>query len=172
MELKKNPESVLAAAVDGAKTSSLIETMRAKGASDQEVVAAVFGDRDEMLDFAKEMWILLNLGLLGHYFGYTKLNNPSTLGYAYLIQHYTEALEALEYQSFYDKAKTNKDIYNFFCSKTEIDPDKVKTFEGYDDVWFNKWLNLDFEKGGSFGISEEHSKKLLQAYNEQSKNEP
>ena len=125
MELKKNPMAVMASAIDNAKTSSLIKTMREKGASEEEVCRAVLGDDEDMKDMVKNMAVLFILGTMGVYFNYTNSTNPAMLGYAYIAQHYTEAPQAKEFQDFYDRAKTCGDVYNFFCEKAEISPDKI-----------------------------------------------
>lgn len=157
MELKKNPASVMTAAIDSAKTTSLIKTMRANGASDQEVANAVLGDEEDMDALVKNMAVLFILGTMGVYFNYTNSTNPAMLGYAYIAQHYTDAPQAKEFQDFYDRAKTCGDVYNFFCEKAEINPDKIKTFTGYDDIWFTTWLNTKLDGPHKFGLNKEHS---------------
>lgn len=165
MEFKKNPEAVTASAIEHAKTTSLIKSMQAKGASHEEIVKAVLGDVIDDEDFVKDIQVLVNLGILGFYFGYTRRNNPALRGYSYIIQHYTDHPEAVKYQLFYKNARTYQDLYNFFCDETGIDPDKVKTFEGYDQIWFNNWLETELTQNVNFGLSEEHSKKLSQSFN-------
>lgn len=157
MELKKNPESVTAEAINSAKTTSLIRTMRENGATEEEVAKAVLGGDKDMTALAKNMAVLFILGTMGVYFNYTNNTNPAMEGYAYIAQHYTEAPQAKEFQDFYDSAKTCGDVYNFFCEKAEISPDKIKTFMGYDDVWFTTWLNTKLDGPHKFGINKEHS---------------
>lgn len=44
MEFKKNPEAVAASVIEHAKTTSLIKSMQAKGASHEEIVKTVFSN--------------------------------------------------------------------------------------------------------------------------------
>ena len=160
MEIKKNPESVMSEALEGAKTTSLIETMRAKGSSDEDIVDAVIGGEKGALEFAKSIAILLNLKILGHFYGYSQNANPALLGYAFIVQHYTTHPLAVVFQKFWDKAKTYKDVYDFFCETTEIHPEKIKTFQGFDESWFNGWLKTEFSHVRTFGLNDEHSQAL------------
>lgn len=54
MEFKKNPEAVTVSAIEHAKTTSLIKSMQAKGASHEEIVKAVLGDVIDDEDFVKD----------------------------------------------------------------------------------------------------------------------
>lgn len=160
MELKKNPESVMSEALSGARTTSIIETMRAKGSSDEEIVDAVMGGEKGALEFAKSIAILLNLKIIGHFYNYDQNENPALLGYAFIVQHYTSHPLAVAFQKFWDKAKTYQDVYDFFCETTEIQPEKIKTFQGFDETWFNEWLKTEFSHVRTFGLNDEHAQAL------------
>lgn len=62
--------------------------------------------------------------------------------------------------AFYENAKTNRDVWEFFCDTYAFNKDLVAKFDGYDHVWFTEWCDTPISKGTRFGVSEKHMKEL------------
>lgn len=160
MEFKKNPEAVARSAIESAQISAAMEQMRSEGKTEKEIAAKFFNNEDYEVELTKFMAILLNLDLIGNFFNHKRTENPALLGYVHIVKDYTDTPEAIEFDQFWQRAKTNKDVYQFACQKLDMSENKIETLDGYDKAYFEKWLATTLEKVFCFGISKKHAEDL------------
>lgn len=150
-----NPQSLAESAVENARTSSMIETMREKGATDEEITKAVFGD---MSGLVEDIVIVLLLKEIIEFFGFNYVAHdrsgfhPAMLGYACIAQHYTYRPEAVRFENFRTTATTVRDIWEFYLQESGIEEktaiQELEGMEGYNAEHFQKVLDQSLTAPG------------------------
>lgn len=158
--MQKNPEAVARSAIESAQISAAMEQMRSEGKTEKEIAAKFFNNEDYEVELTKFMAILLNLDLIGNFFNHKRTENPALLGYVHIVKDYTDTPEAIEFDQFWQRARTNKDVYQFACQKLDMSENKIETLDGYDKAYFEKWLATTLDEVLCFGISKKHAEDL------------
>lgn len=158
--MQKNPEAVARSAIESAQISAAMEQMRSEGKTEKEIAAKFFDNEDDLAELTKSMAILLNLDLICNFFNHKRRENPALLGYVHIVQDHTDTPEAIEFDQFWQRAKTNKDVYQFACQKLDMSENKIETLDGYDKAYFEKWLTTTLDEVLCFGISKKHAEDL------------
>lgn len=163
--MKKNPAAVAAAAIDSAKTTAIMSDLKAKGASDEELVKAILPP-EALDDIARSIHFdirqLLPMGwcALGLPRKYKVDGNMALLGRVHLMQHYTDTPEAVEYFRVYTTAKTVREVWEFFLKCNDLPDDVLVNKPGYDHDFVQNLLNQDIMGTNlSFGINQEDSER-------------
>lgn len=156
---KPNPEAVAASAIEAARTTSVIETVRAKGGSDEDVVKAVFSD-EGIRDLARSISILNLLVRMGWLMGIPRTvkasDHPSLMGYVLILRHFTDDPRAIAFEEVHNTAKTVRDVWDFFLQQTGYTQAQVTSRAGFDPVFFENQLNQPFpDYFDQFGINPE-----------------
>ena len=152
--MKKNTQAVMQSALEKARTSSIFETGRQSGLSDEEIGRQILGsDPEKIKSLAKTIKTTVTIDAIGEIFGLTMENNIAFKGYAAIVQFYTDEPEAKEFEKFLTDVKTVGDVYRFVIEKNHIDSHAVEYLPGYDEKIFNELLNTPILKarGFSFG---------------------
>lgn len=149
-----------AEAIGNAMIAATISSIRERGGSDEEIVAAVLPEASAA-EMAKSISVLFNLSAMGKFYGFKHRHNPAINGYVLIVQHYVDEPEAKEFQAFYDSVNTNRDIFLYFCKKTGLSPFSIENYKDYDVKWFSEWLEKKpAEDVCIFGRNQAESEKL------------
>lgn len=148
-------------AIDSARTSSTIETMRASGKTDEEIAAAVlFPDGGSGENLAHDIIITNLLMEMGEFFclGYKSDEenyNKAFFGLALNLQHYVDHPEAVEFNNLVANAKTVNDVWTFFLEKNGLSDEVLEKMASYDKTFFKNLLSMEISQCQGFGINRE-----------------
>lgn len=155
-EMKKDPASITRAALDGARTSSIIQEGRRTGKSDEDIVLDVFHGSDGIAELAKNITVVNLIKDMGVVFGlYDEGNltkNKAFLGYMLIMQHYSQEPEAVAFNDFYQAAKTVEDVWLYFLKCNQLRGDAVVKLPGYDHAYFRNLLQSPIEENPHFAL--------------------
>lgn len=116
--------------------------------------------KDDGFNFVTSMGIVRNLGMMGYYIQIPADENMALRG----IELYHEGKHdhplVNKWKEFTLTAKTNGDVWKFFCDCHAFDPELIVGHYYYDDAWFKNWSNSPISEGNRFGISEKQMKQL------------
>lgn len=150
-----NPRSLAESAIENARTSTMIETMREKGATDEEIAKVVLGDTSVLVN---DIFIILLLKEIIEFFGFKYVADdgsgfhPAMLGYACIAQHYTDRPEAVRFEKFRTTAATVRDIWEFYLQESGVDEQtaiqELEGMEGYNAEHFQKVLDQSLTAPG------------------------
>lgn len=134
--------SMTYAAIDNAKTTATIETMRAAGNTDEEIAAELLLPMTQ--EEEKQLALLLLITALGELHKLDSTENKAAVGFALIFQHYAHHPVAKEWTQFAEDAKTVGEVYKFFLEKNDLSPEFVQQLPDFDPEHFEQQLAAPF----------------------------
>lgn len=115
---------------------------------------------NEGFDFVTSMGIYRNLLKMGFYIDIPPNENMALRGIELYQNFQYDHPIVKKWRNFCLTAKTNGDVWKFFCDCHAFDPELIVSHYGYDDVWFQNWSNSPIAEGNRFGVSQKHMEDL------------
>lgn len=151
--MKQDPKSIMTSALASAKVSSVIETGRLEGRSDEEIAYEALGGADGIADMARDLHITLLLSTMGELVGFAEpMDNKAFVGLAYILQHYPDAPAAKRYSAMYENSTTVMDIMAFFLNENGLTEEVFLKHPDYDREHFENLLLQPIDKVKRFTL--------------------
>jgi hypothetical protein len=153
MSNKVNPASLMHSTLNKANTAAKVDTMRAAGKTDTEIVKAVLGDSDareesdlfimvKMMDIHKRIMDDDNRGL-----------QTTLIGFHRLVNHLDQHPDAIKWVKLLDTAATVRDLWKYFLDVNGMDMGYVQSLDAYDHTFFQALLDTPIAEFKNFGLN-------------------